>query len=691
MSRIPGGYSVRLGVVVKVYNTQVEVQYTDRQFERNVRCPIPHPHAGVGSGIFMGVEKGTRVLISHGPQEIPYIVAVLPERSYYFDQSGVENSSTDLTSYPSVVSGEICLKGPESSTLFMTRDGNIALDGGAGDLGADLELSNFSQALYTRTNNFYKFTEAGREIEGVVRRDVGDTEDPNDTSTLNFLSGEEYDGILVGIGRSTADEVSLRSSTISKLTIRNPALVEKKNITYEFADSFGVRDIVNEAASTTVVNSSNSNIVTSSLAVDVSTRENRRTDTLNLNLRNFNHLIEKVEGTVVDIYGKVLDINRNIINIPEVESLNSKASVEQGLLRTYSYLRRSIKYHFEINSRKDIRDIDPPLHKTSYNATEHGRWSVDIDGEGLTKINIPASSETGNIPVLGRYITSNILNGVGSQGQFKDKNKRDIRLIPFGSSEPNAPDVFIGPTIDGSDYHPLSVDNNPVTTDCTAHHDILSIASSIFTSGKLKNPDPAVDAYVGPVSLTINNNILSLQSDGTYQTNPDANAGGRSAHVNMDGSAEIFIGADSLDRKSLLIDFAGGVISHYGRDINGRSLIHQTDGDVIIQIGGKGISGDDRFKKPVDTENRPGRIEIHLNRPNGTSQMILIDEKGMTLNIQGDIVMSSTGNFAISAGGQLLLNGEVVNIYGAANTEISGDRSIIGSERHVDRIGYPIK
>lgn len=685
MSRIPGGYSVRLAIVVKVYKTQVECRYTDREGEHNVRCAIPHPYAGVGGGIFVGIHKGARVLISHAPQEQAYIVAVVPERSYYFDQSGVLDSSVSLTPYPQLAEGEIYLKGPLNSALDIDKNGNISCEVGAGDVGTDLELSRYSQALFIRTNNVYKFTEAGREINGIIKRDKSSYEDPNDEVTVDFLSGETYDRILTNIGRSPKDEISLRSSIISKLTIRNPSLVEKRNITYEFANSFGVRDIETEAKACTLITEGNLSNVSSSIVVDPSTRNNRRTDVLNLSSRNFNHLIEKIEGTVVDIYGNVLDLNRNIIRLPETEELKAE-NLEESLFRIYSYLRRSIKYHFEINSRKDTRGIFPSLQKTKYNATEHSRWSLDVDGEGLTKINIPASSNTGNIPILGRYITSNdITKNAANSGQFRDPNKQDIKLLQFGDKN--------GPEIANKEYHPVLATANDgyLTVVGTAHHNILTIASSILSmGGKLRNPNPNSEAtVVGPVSTKkIDNTILSLQqTNGKYQTNPNANAGGRSIHANLDGSAEIFIGADSIDRKSLVIDLAGGVISHYGRDRNGRSLIHQTDGDVIIQIGGKGISGDDRFKLSSDTENRPGRIEIHLNRPGKTSQKIIIDENGMTINIEGNVALASTGDFSISAGGMLLLNGTQIHTYGKADNSIDGNRSIIGKERYIIRNG----
>ncbi|MFA5023432.1 MAG: hypothetical protein WC523_00545 [Patescibacteria group bacterium] len=640
--------------------------FIDREGEHNIRCPIPHPHAGVGGGIFVGIKKNTRVLIAMAPQEQAYIVSVVPERSYYFSQSGVLDSSVDTSSYPDVSSGEIYLKGPLNSAIYFSKNGNIAFESGAGELETDLELSKFSKALFLRTNNIYRFTEAGRNIEGVIRRDKSEYEDPNDTSTVNFLSGEAYDSLLADIGRLSEQEVSLRSNQISKLTIRNPALVEKRNLTYEFADSFGVRDLKNESEASTLVRENNTD--QPNISTDPSFRENRRTDILDLNPRNFNHLIEKVEGTVVDIYGNILDINRNKIQIPD-NDFNTGNNSSQSLRRMYSYLRRSIKYHYEINSRKESSDVDFSTEKVSNNAKEHSRWSVDVDGEGLTKINIPASSETGNIPVLGRYVVSrNPDKNLANQGQFKDPEQKDVRILPFGPAT--------GVVVDDSNYIPASI-KNPVSVG-TAHHNILEIAPSVFNGNR-----------IGPINTHINNKILDLQTDDNgiknYHTNSDANAGGRSLNLNLDGSAEISIGADTSDRKSLVLDLAGGLVSHYGRDKNGRSIIHQTDGDVIIQIGGAGIGTDERFTSSEDKEDRPGRIEIHLNRPTGDSHRIIIDENGMQIDIKGNVVMSSSGDFSIIAGADLLLDGRNINMYGTADSE--GLRNITATEKTISRNG----
>lgn len=684
MSRLPIGYVVRLAVVSKVRKTFIECVYTDRQGEDPVQCPIPHPYANSsGGGIFIGIEKDTRVLIALAPGERPHIVGIVPNRGLYFDQGGVPDSPVYSSEYPQVENGEIHLKSSVGSVVKLLKNGNIALDANIGDSSNDIELSYVSKALFMRTDNVYRFTEAGREIEGIIKRDKSEDEDAEDTNSLNFLTGEIYSNILSDVGRSPEDDVNYRTHSLSKSVTRNPSLVEKRSIVYEYADSFGVRGLTTEANSMIEITERNLSDAANLTQISPSSRENRRTDVLDLNLRNYNHLIEKVEGTVVDIYGNILDINRNIIRVPEVEDLDTATQYKasHGLMRLYSYLRRSIKYHMEINSRKDIADIEPSVSNPGHNAKNHSRWSLDVDGEGLTKINIPASSETGNIPVLSRYVVSrNSEQGSENEGQFRDAQGRDVRIIKFGAD---------GQEIDNSEYAPITTNDQTSTTAGTAYHDLLNIAPSIFSSGgKLRNPDPGSGAsVVPPMTDKINNKIPVLQS-GLYHisNNPDANAGGRSVHANLDGSMEMSVGADTADRKSLVLDLAGGVVSHYGRDRNGRSIIQQLDGDVIIQVGGNGLE-DPRFD---DTSDRPGRVEIHLNRPgsSATNQKIIIDENGITISVVGNGIFKTTGDLTISAGGKLLLNGESIYAYGSVDDSVDGARAVRGAgERLISRKG----
>jgi len=669
------GHPIRVGIIKDVGRTYIDFEFLDRLDDQTFRVPMPQPYAGRGGGIFAGIEKDTLILVANGPGEKWYCVSVIPDHNFYFDLDGGADIRTHETSYPTLKEGEICIKSNQGASIDMLESGNISLDAGIGLSVGDIELSRFSSALFTRVDNKYTFSEAGRQIQGIIKRDMNTFERSVDTDTLNFLDSETYDRLLSNIGRTPSEEVQNRTTKMLRQTLRNPALVEKREIIYEYANSFNVKHFDDE-----VKLSTDSIVESLDLQSKASFRENRRTDILNLNQRNFNHLIEKVEGTVVDIYGNILDINRNIIkNIPSTTDIESIGNDSQGLKRLYDHHRRAIKFHYEINSRKDISSSEPgDSDRTKNNAKNFSRWSVDVDAEGLTKINIPSSSETGNIPVLNRHFVTRDESDLDN-GAFKGKSvdggnpdRIDVRSQPFGAA---------GIDIGNSDYIPETVDDSAVITAGTAYHELMNIANSIFTQGALTDPErtPGVSSN-DPVAEKVNNKIPDRGNAS------EANAGGRSLHMNLDGSMEMSVGADTIDRKSLVIDTQGAVLSHIGRDNNGRSIIQQTDGDVIIQIGGKGTDVTDERFLGAEEEDRPGRLEIHLNRGNGLPQKILIDENGLTLDVQGNMILKSSGDMALDAGGRLLLHGELIFAYGATDAE---NRVVNGTETLIARSGAP--
>lgn len=663
LNNLPLGHGIRLGRISTVGDTFVEVEFFDRFISNSVRCPIPHLYAGHGGGVLIGPEKDTMVIVASGPGEKWYIVGFVPDLTFFGDLDNAANIRYNESPYPRLGQGEVALKGRTGQTITLTNDGNLSLDANIGSKGASLELSPFSGGLFVRTDNIYRFTEAGREVEGVVKRDINDVENITLLGGMDFLAGEAYDELLTMIGRSPVDEVHARTAILSKETVRNPALIEKREIIYEYADSFGVKGFDKEIDSMKKVDPQNLQVSIENLQVDPTTREHRRSDVLDLNLRNYNHLIERIQGTVVDIYGNILDINRNIIKVPSVEGFSTIGDNRDlaHLRLMYDYLRRSIKYHFEINSRKPLSATEPSAQITGI-GKDHSRFSIDIDAEGFTKINIPASSETGNIPILSRHFVSRDPNAKDN-GSFRDENGRDVRISQFGAKEGNS---FTGTTIANAEYLPETTDGATVTVG-TAYHDMFKVAKSIFEKGK--------HGGAPTLSSTVTNEIGNTQ----------ANAGGRSLHINMDGSMEVSVGADTVDNKSLVMDLQGGMLSHFGRDKNGRSIIHQSDGDVLIQIGGVGVAdGDGRFD---NSDDRPGRLEIHLNRAGAEPQKIVIDENGITIAVEGNAVYSATGDMTISSSARLLLQGEMIFLHGTHDTDIKGTRGIQGVERYVLRNG----
>jgi hypothetical protein len=299
---------------------------------------------------------------------------------------------------------------------------------------------------------------------------------------------------------------------------------------------------------------------------------------------------------------------------------------------------------------------------------------VDVDAEGLTKINIPASSDTGNIPVLGRYLVTNDPSNPDQalRDSTVNADQVDVRFAQFGATTSDHKS-FTGPKIDGygpsiSSFYDLAQKQTKSTniagidrtiTVGTAFHDVLNTANSIIKNGTLKgNP---------PLNTPVRN--ASPQTS----TDPLPNAGGRSLHMNLDGSLEASIGADTIDHKSMVLDLAGGMVSNVGSDSQGRSVVAQCDGYVMIQIGTSGGTS--------------GAIELHVMRQSDPSNphRIIIDDGGITIKSMGGLTLESEGDLILSSTkASVLINGETIQKYGAYNTTT---RTIGGTEKLEHRDG----
>jgi hypothetical protein len=240
---IPTSYSIRLAIVKNVGRTYIDFEFLDRIDAQTFRAPIPHPYAGRGGGVFAGVERDTIIVVASGPGEKWYCVGVIPDHNFYFDLDGAPGIKNEETSYPAIKEGEIIIKSSKGPQIGLLANESINLNAGAGLASGDLEISGKTKSMFGRTYNKYDFGEYGRSIYGVIRRDTG----VSDSSALsNFLDSPLYDEILSYIGRFSKNEVQSRSARVVKQTIRNPALVEKREIVYEYANSFNVRDFEKE-------------------------------------------------------------------------------------------------------------------------------------------------------------------------------------------------------------------------------------------------------------------------------------------------------------------------------------------------------------------------------------------------------------------------------------------------------------
>ena len=92
-------------------------------------------------------------------------------------------------------------------------------------------------------------------------------------------------------------------------------------------------------------------------------------------------------------------------------------------------------------------------------------------------------------------------------------------------------------------------------------------------------------------------------------TSGQTSAGGVSANIDFEGSVETSIGADDADGKSLVLDTAGSLVMWLGKDQNNRSLIFQSDGEVMFNVGGT-YSGEDTSSPILNKGNFTLRVNV---------------------------------------------------------------------------------
>ncbi len=569
----------------------------------------------------------------------PVVVVQGSGGRYYLLQSLTENLN-DLD----VTKDTITIKSSDFASISLNTSSDIKIGSDNENISINSELK---QITYNFTNS-YSFTDGSRKLTSEIYREKELY--TNISSSSNLLDSKIYQQkYQVGL-----DPKSKTNTSKSKL--RNPALIESRELIFEHKDSIDIKDDLTESE---IYKSSSTN-----KNYTYPDRTKYRSNILNLNLNNPNNLMETVKGTLVDIFGNILDLNRYPLSFNSESTLSNSDNTDKSkaFLKLKELQRKSVAFHFELNARKDLFGSNgkisiPDVNSTTDNAKARSRFFIDIDKEGQFKINIPASSEVGNIPVLTRYENySNVStddNNNPNKLIFRE-DYLDIVHDQFGKGKVSIKN-------DSGEVTPIDRITNSHLKLGTAYHDIFK---TCFASQSLD-----FIRYQNDTTIQLNNSYLlkKVASDSVITSGPLANGGGRSGQINMDGSLELNIGANTVDRQSLWLDTAGGIVGNVGRDLNGNSLIFGMDGNAYVQVGGNGVDGDSRFTKQ-NNGYAGGILDIKVMRPGFQATMIRIDSEGvkiltagrMLFHANSDIVFKSDATMTLEAE-NLIVNGRLVS------------------------------
>ena len=695
--------------------------------------PIPHPAPNKGgSGMYIGIKIGTVILLSMASHKVYVPTAILPTMAYYnTDSASIPEADFDDLNFPALEPGDVVLQG-QTGAEFRLNNGNhtdeIVLGNEYGEgfiIGGGND--SFRCSITVPSPVDYTIAPYGIKAAGIVRRDVK-IEDVEE-SFIDFLTDLESEQSLEEIGWDPSKQVAILSGGVGESTegknYRNPAFVEERETLFEYGRDWQIGTFADEK----------SNLESSIPPVaNFMHRGERRSNVLGLSLANPNELMERVSGTVVDIFGNMIDINRRILDTPTGDKTEDllKSALEQA--------RHTIAYHMEINVRKGYRfdhkdqitkkpalftDPEDAISSVANGARDRSRRFIDVDKEGLTKVNIPASSETGNVPMITRYENSSVLN-IDAAGNpsvdgrdakdtrklFRNVKNRDVFTEQVGPGgvkvSGDTPDNRMkGKKTSWKDSDGKNVSQKTMGTNVeagTAFHDITETAwalikenintnaNSIYLDGptSIEKGLRAISKEINPVLPKDNTSPATRMTNKSGLLADQPNAGGRSVHLNLDGSMETSIGANTIDRVSWVLDTAGALVWRLGRDRSGRSAVIHADGTVALEVGGfdyigkastdevdtrfvgKGTGPRSKVLQLDPTQFRSGKLVIRVRKADATGTkpddsskdtLLVIDETGITLTTSGRFDLMSDKNMSFTSKSLITIDAPKVQIY----------------------------
>ena len=652
--------------ISEIERGKVKVKLTNAPYHQpDISIFIPQ-NLALNNGLFLGAKPSVGTTVVLGTDNTG---------KYHFISYYVENSDR----LPSLEDKEILISA--NSRTQMTFNGDNS-DIYLGSIDNKLHINTSYNLLSTNFNDEHHFTQASRKITGLIKRERRDKTEYTQFDLNSRLTNDDYDSKYKVITLDPTASLNPSSAGGTK----NPSFVESREIIYEFQDSANVRDDISEA----------------SLYKDSSVfpfygftnRRKSKADTLSLSLSYPNYLIETVKGTVVDIFGNILDLNRFPLPVgKEQNTLNSDNSTDKykSFLKIKELERKSIAYHFEINARKDFAKQSSQNNNISdlfgYNAkfpeSDYGRlrsrFFIDIDKEGQFKLNVPASSEAGNIPLLTRYENFTNLSP-------EDNNNPD-KLIYRDDLLDILHDSFASPILNlGEDSTAGNFKEEPGSITVKQGDSILAMQDRRYENVHLKHGTAYHDILTTCYAHQ-KNTFLNYTHDKTLNANlfenipllknivkdtivVGENAGGRSGSINFDGSIEMNIGANTSDRQSLWLDTAGGMVANVGRDLNNRSAAVSMNGDVFIQVGGRGVVGDSRFVKQQNGQIS-AVLDLRVFNDGLSVTMIRIDNNGVTIMTPNNLNIHARSEIKINAS-KIDIDAEYCTIMGRSVKKVFG-------------------
>lgn len=627
--------------------------------------PISHPYVGRGWGIRAGVETDSLILIDEDTKGSYKILGYLADSKFFKD--GAENLTLPAlyqaqTKYKVLKEGEIALQSKENSLVFLDYKGGINLSTSDGN---SFSINKTTDSINLSSQNFKIQTEASLLRNGIVKRDLRTEEEKVEDLILDSLVLLQDDGDerldLVGadpshrvkddfltlqgvFDPSDAEPLILKIPGLKDVkkanlivdNIKNPALTEYRIETNEFSDGINSLNLVND-------------------------QDIQKEGRLPLNLAS-----RFVLGTVVNENGTIARFDyvfgsgdgkahKEIWKLPSVNETHKSAdfkvdlrksiqdpttlgSSEEWRVQSLDQFNAAIAYQLVLNTRGADHQGKIPS-STSIGSI----WSFQVDKEGLTKWNIPASTSLKEPFRNGRSLLWN-LDGSLTQSIGKENNSELPNITGKSWKEiPESAVKFVN-TLEGRESRSLTLDlegseEKRVGMDSAGQSTMIQADGALaFYYGKFLKAEPSI-------TKSPNSKLESPSKSGTRE---GVSIAGRTA-----GSVELDLGVDdTTNLQSLSVVTAGVSNLSLGKDEAKESLKVDASGSIRFQVAGG-------HKLELITANNQtfndGIILTH-----GTGSLIQIDKNGVITirnsEANSNIIMSAEGDItAINTSGKISL------------------------------------
>tara|TARA_B100001094_G_C18195548_1_gene810532 strand:+ start:1061 stop:3454 length:2394 start_codon:yes stop_codon:yes gene_type:complete len=360
---------------------------------------------------------------------------------------------------------------------------------------------------------------------------------------------------------------------------------------------------------------------------------------------------------------------------------------------SYSFSQKKEK--IPITLRYSGQVLYPPLDEAEIDAPEEDEIPVRYTGVRFSNENkyFKGFTDTSEDPSNVRVNPTKYHNMYAAAEMLIANKIRKIN-IPLSTSECTGyiPGNPIGKSFEIKTSDKLGVYGAPkymATVAIAPDSPAIDTGGGVFVAGQNLSLDQ--DESLRRINLQYTNGFsLSEGDSGISATNATEDGesrkkpGGKSANMTLDGSLELSVGKDNYDQKSILLDTAGAMIAWFGRDRNNRSLVMQTDGDVLMNIGG-----------PNGNEWNAGRFDLRVNVSNkgfvgeedegveDSDYIISISENGLVIagmKKSTPMIIRNDGNLMIESASKLILSGQNVSIREGNRPERKTDRAPVSSD-----------